>query len=86
MRDDLDGDAAAPPRTRCKRAFGNKRIWLTEYAYQVARPDPFGVSAALQAQYGADAARRAYEAPRVDMLIHYLYRDEPNTSRPGRAG
>jgi hypothetical protein len=62
------------------RAFGNKRIWLTEYAYQVRPADPYGVSAALQARYDADASRRAYETPGVDMLIHFLYRDEPATA------
>ena len=29
----------------------------------------------------AEAARRVYEAPKVDMLIHYLYRDEPEIGR-----
>jgi hypothetical protein len=62
-----------------KQAFGNKRIWLTEYAYQVSPPDRRdGVSTALQARYIGDAARRVYEAAGVDMLIHFLYRDEPN--------
>ena len=47
-----------------RRAFGNKRIWLTEYAYQMSPPDRRdGVSTALQAHYLADAARRVYEAP-----------------------
>jgi hypothetical protein len=73
---------ASLPRllNQVKLAFGNKRIWLTEYAYQVNPPDRFGVSPVLQAQYEADADRRAYETPRVDMLIHYLYRDEPNVA------
>jgi hypothetical protein len=62
-----------------KRAFGNKRIWLTEYAYQVNPPDrTAGVSTALQARYIGDAARRVYDAAGVDMLIHFLYQDEPN--------
>jgi hypothetical protein len=64
------------------RAFGTTRIWLTEYGYQTNPPDrTLGVSMALQAQYVGAAARRAYEAPRVDMLIHYLYRDEPEVGR-----
>jgi hypothetical protein len=67
--------------TEVHKAFGpSKRIWLTEYAYQVNPPDRFGVSAAKQAQYEADAARRAYQTPGVDMLIHFLYRDEPNVA------
>jgi hypothetical protein len=58
-------------------AWGGKRIWLTEYAYQTNPPDRFlGVSYALQARYLAEASYRAYAAPRVDMLIHFLYRDD----------
>jgi len=63
------------------RAFPRARIWLTEYGYQTRPPDPFGVSFADQARYLAEAARRAYLAPKVDMLIHYLYRDEPELPR-----
>jgi hypothetical protein len=61
------------------RAFGSKRIWLTEYGYQTNPPDPYiGVSDALQAEYMSGAALRAYLAPRVDVLIHFLVRDEPS--------
>jgi hypothetical protein len=64
------------------RAFGRKRIWLTEYGYQTNPPDRLmGVSPALQSRYLADAARRAYATPYVDMLIQYLYQDEPNAAR-----
>lgn len=59
------------------RAWGGKRIWLTEYAYQTNPPDRFlGVSYARQAEYLGAAALRAYAAPRVDMLIHFLLRDD----------
>ncbi len=61
-------------------AFPSARIWLTEYAYQ-SSPDPFGVSLAHQARFIGEAARRVYAAPRVDMLVHYLYRDEPDLAR-----
>lgn len=65
-----------------KRAWGGKRIWLTEYGYQTNPPDRFlGVSPALQARYLGEAARRVYAAPRVDILIRYLYRDEPDAAR-----
>jgi hypothetical protein len=64
------------------KAFGRKRIWLTEYGYQTNPPDGFlGVSPALQARYLADAAYRAYATPYVDMLIQYLYQDEPDAAR-----
>jgi hypothetical protein len=65
-----------------QRYFPGKRIWLTEYGYQTNPPDRFlGVSPALQAHYLAAAALRAYLAPRVDMLINFLVRDEPNVGR-----
>jgi hypothetical protein len=65
-----------------RRAFGAKRIWLTEYGYQTNPPDRLlGVSRAEQARFVGEAARRVYAAPRVDMLIHYLYKDEPELAR-----
>jgi hypothetical protein len=54
---------------------GSKRIWLTEYAYQTG--DRYlGVSRAKQAAFLAQAALRAYQLPRVDMLIQYMVRDD----------
>jgi len=66
-----------------RKAFGTKtRVWLTEYGYQTNPPDPLlGVSPALQARYVGEGALRAYLAPRVDVLIHFLYRDEPGLGR-----
>jgi hypothetical protein len=62
--------------------FPRARIWLTEYGYQTNPPDAFaGVSYAEQARFVAESARRVHAAPRVDMLIHYLYRDEPDVGR-----
>jgi hypothetical protein len=64
------------------RAFGRKRIWLTEYGYQTNPPDRFlGVAPALQSRYLAEAAHRAHATPYVDMLIQYLYKDEPDAAR-----
>jgi hypothetical protein len=69
--------------TDVQRAFGSKtRIWLTEYGYQTNPPDSLlGVSYARQAEYLSEAALRTYLAPKVDMLIQYLVRDEPDTAR-----
>jgi hypothetical protein len=65
-----------------QRYFPGKRVWLTEYGYQTNPPDRFlGVSPALQARYLGEAALRAYLAPRVDMLINFLVRDEPDVGR-----
>jgi hypothetical protein len=73
------------------RAWGKgKRIWLTEYGYQTNPPDRIaGVSETRHAQLLGEAALRAHKAPRVDMLVHYLVRDEPeralHDSRPREA-
>jgi hypothetical protein len=64
------------------RNFPRARIWLTEYGYQSNPPDRLlGVAPALQARYLAEGAYVAYRTPRVDMLIHFLYRDEPELAR-----
>ncbi|HSC51585.1 MAG TPA: hypothetical protein VLD16_15090, partial [Gaiellaceae bacterium] len=60
-----------------RRDFGTKRIWLTEYGYQTNPPDRFGVAPWLQAKYTAEAALRAKTARFVDVLIHFMVRDEP---------
>jgi hypothetical protein len=57
--------------------FGTKRIWLTEYGYQTNPPDRFGVAPWLQAKYTADSWLRAKTARYVDVLIHFIVRDEP---------
>jgi hypothetical protein len=66
-----------------RRAWGGRvRIWLTEWGYQTNPPDRFlGVSPRLQARYIGEAARRVYRARQVDMLIQFLYQDEPQTER-----
>jgi hypothetical protein len=64
------------------RDFPSARIWLTEYGYQSNPPDKLlGVSLALQARYIGEGAYAAYRTPKVDLLIHFLYRDEPTISR-----
>jgi len=63
-----------------RRDFGPKRIWLTEYGYQTNPPDRFGVSRSVQAKYVAQAALRAKSARFVDVLIHFVVRDEPQLS------
>jgi hypothetical protein len=65
-----------------RRNFGAKRIWLTEYGYQTNPPErTLGVSWVTSARHLASAAHRAYAAPYVDMLIHFLVVDE--TSQAG---
>jgi hypothetical protein len=63
-----------------QRDFGPKRIWLTESGWQTNPPDRAGVSPALQARYVAESALRARNAPLVDILIHFLVKDESRTN------
>jgi hypothetical protein len=64
--------------TETRKAFGPVRLWLTELGYQSNPPDrTLGVPPAVQASYIAAAAYVAWATPRVDLLIQYLYRDEP---------
>jgi Glycosyl hydrolase catalytic core len=59
------------------RAWGRKRIWITEYGYQTKPPDPiFGVSLANQAKYLTQAYGIARKHPRIDMFLWFLLRDE----------
>jgi hypothetical protein len=66
-----------------KRSFGTgTRIWLTEYGYNSKPPSKWlGVSSTLQARYVSEAALRVYLSTRVDLLIHFLVRDEPNAAK-----
>jgi putative glycosyl hydrolase len=64
--------------TEVGRAFGPKRIWLTEYGYQTGS---YGVSQQRQAELLGQSGLRVYRAPRVEMLIHYLVKDEPHAGR-----
>jgi hypothetical protein len=60
-----------------RAAFPGKRIWLTEYGYQTNPPERWlGVSPARQALYGSAASLRAFQAPLVDMLIHFMVQDD----------
>jgi hypothetical protein len=69
--------------TETRKAFKRPvRLWLTELGYQSNPPDRLlGVAPAVQASYIAAAAYTAWATPRVDLLIQYLYRDEPATDR-----
>jgi hypothetical protein len=69
------------------RYLGPKRIWLTEYGYQTSPPDQWlGVTWAQQAHYVAEAALRVWKAPRVDMLINFMYRDDADDDAGFQAG
>jgi hypothetical protein len=62
-----------------QKAWPGMHMWLTEYGYQTNPPDKtLGVSYAKQAQYVGESALRVYQAARVDMLIWFMVRDDPN--------
>jgi hypothetical protein len=59
--------------------YGNKRVWITEYGYQTNPPDAiFGVTYAKQAAYLTQAFAIARKNPRIDMMLWFLLRDDPN--------
>jgi hypothetical protein len=61
------------------KLYGNKRIWITEYGYETNPPDPiFGVSWAKQAAYLKQAFAIARANPRIDLMLWFLLRDDPN--------
>jgi hypothetical protein len=64
------------------RLYGPKRIWITEYGYQTNPPDDvFGVPFETQAAYVHEAFAIARAHPRIDMLLWFLLRDEPDPAR-----
>ena len=61
------------------RLYGNKRIWITEYGYQTNPPDKlYGVTYAQQAAYLTQAFAIARKNPRIDMMLWFLLKDDPN--------
>jgi len=64
-----------------KRFYGSKHLWITEYGYQTNPPDrQFGVSYAKQSAYMKQAYALARKNPRIDMMLWYLAKDQPNIS------
>ena len=71
------------------RLYGRKKLWLTEFGYQTNPPDrQVGVSRRIQARWMKTAFTIARRNPRIDMLVWFLIRDEPdlNGSRRGAPG
>ena len=69
------------------RAYGNKRIWITEYGYQTNPPDRvFGVTPAKQALYMQEAWDYVAAHPRVDMFVWFLLRDEQRVGAGWQSG
>jgi len=67
--------------TLLTKLYGPKHLWITEYGYQTNPPDNktgFGISWAKQALYMKQAYAMARKNPRIDMMLWFLVRDEPN--------
>jgi hypothetical protein len=63
------------------RLYGPRHLWITEYGYQTDPPDAFfGVSWARQARYLTQAFEIARKNPRIDMMIWFLLKDQPDLS------
>jgi hypothetical protein len=63
------------------RLYGPRHLWVTEYGYQTKPPDSvFGVSWALQARYLTQAFAIARKNPRIDMMLWFLVKDQPDLS------
>ena len=82
LRDDHDVDA----RAITAGGVACFRLADADLAERIRLPDEtarcaLGVSRAFQARYVGEAAHRAFTARDVDMLIQYLYQDEPDVAR-----
>jgi hypothetical protein len=62
-----------------KRFYGPKHLWITEYGYQTNPPDHtiLGTTWSKQAAYLKQAYTIAKKNPRIDMLLWFLVRDQP---------
>ena len=73
--------------TTLTQLYGPKHLWITEYGYQTRPPDrTFGVTYAQQARYLKQAYAIARRNPRIDMMLWFLLRDEPNVSNGWQSG
>lgn len=59
--------------------YGPKHLWITEYGYQTNPPDKtiLGVSWSKQATYVKQAYAIARANPRIDLMLWFLVRDQP---------
>jgi hypothetical protein len=60
--------------------YGPKHLWITEYGYQTNPPDKslFGIPWKTQATYMSQAYAIARKNRRIDMMLWFMVRDEPN--------
>ena len=66
---------------RVTRYYGAKPIWITEYGWQTNPPDSFfGVSWSKQSSYLSQAFAIARKNPRIQLMLWFLLKDEPNVA------
>jgi Glycosyl hydrolase catalytic core len=69
------------PIDQVTRYYGSKPIWITEYGWQTNPPDRYlGVSWSKQSSYLSQAFAIARKNPRIQLMLWFLLRDEPNLS------
>ena len=61
------------------RLWGRKPFWITEYGYQTKPDRAYAVSYAKQARYLKQAFAIVRKNPRIDMMLWFLLRDQPQT-------
>jgi hypothetical protein len=68
--------------------YGPKHLWITEYGYQTNPPDKtlFGIPWKLQAAYMSQAYAIARKNPRIDMMLWFMIRDDPNIRTGWQSG
>jgi len=68
--------------------YGPKHLWITEYGYQTNPPKKglFGTSWKNQATYMAQAYAMARKNPRIDMMLWFMVRDDPNLRNGWQSG
>ena len=62
--------------------FGRRNIpmWITEYGFETKPGEPKGVTPAQQAAYMRQTFAIAEDDPRVQMLIWFIFRDDPTST------
>jgi hypothetical protein len=70
------------------RYYGPKHLWITEYGYQTNPPKKgiFGTSWKNQATYMAQAYALARKNRRIDMMLWFMVRDDPNLRSGWQSG
>jgi len=66
--------------TQISKFYGAKHLWITEYGYQSNPPDHTILGTKNQATYLKQAYALARKNPRIDMMLWFLVRDQPQIS------